>query len=565
MSANERFYLKVEAVNLSNFVYDTDNLSTIRGGGLMLLEIPDKVREMLHGEEDINGLKTISQGASWGLFSFRLKDPNNSRLPSMVAGRIRENLNKDLEIYKEKISKEFFIGDGSKEKRELSCQLAPKHATVMVEVTGPFEDKDFEKAKKELDAMVRWQQMRSPGVACPSVEEKAVTVENDGEQKSVRVCELDHVRPAAKASPHRINGRKRGVSESCYSRYKYGVWGKSDAWYDKTTGLDIPYLFTHEFNEITSNGPQEVENLHNKMAVIYFDGNSFGKLLDELCTSPERQEKFDKALRTYQKHALGAILKKIQQDEDGWINQECNHPEKEEKVPKIRLETLLWGGDEVIWVAPAWRGWWLLGEYFRLVEGGLDGSPWAFEGRRLTFAAGMVFCHHKAPIYRIKQMAEGLVYEVKSCNRTRNMAAHEVMESFDFAGPDLYRHRERRRPRSIHKKSMIIDGPNMLDIAWLFSAIKEKIPRRALHRLVMALYGEEPGKALEKFNLVLESALSSEDKACLDCLRACFHNREQAMWLHIHELWDYLVFPGAAGAPGKATSEKEGGKGHVQG
>ena len=39
------FYLHIEAVNISNFVYDTQDLSTIRGGGLLLLRAIDKITE----------------------------------------------------------------------------------------------------------------------------------------------------------------------------------------------------------------------------------------------------------------------------------------------------------------------------------------------------------------------------------------------------------------------------------------------------------------------------------------------------------------------------------------
>ena len=40
------FLLRMEGVNLSNFVFDTQDLSTIRGGGLLLLDAALRVEEM---------------------------------------------------------------------------------------------------------------------------------------------------------------------------------------------------------------------------------------------------------------------------------------------------------------------------------------------------------------------------------------------------------------------------------------------------------------------------------------------------------------------------------------
>ena len=38
-----QYYLRVEGVNLAHFVYDTQDLSTVRGGSLLLLRAVDEV------------------------------------------------------------------------------------------------------------------------------------------------------------------------------------------------------------------------------------------------------------------------------------------------------------------------------------------------------------------------------------------------------------------------------------------------------------------------------------------------------------------------------------------
>ena len=420
----------------------------------------------------------------------------------------------------------------------------------MVEVIEAGEKEAYQEDRERLAALVRWRQMCSPTVAFPSVKFEPVTVENDGKETKRRVCELDYVRPAAQCSEDWINGRKRAVSDSSYSRYQYGFWGKSDQWYEDVTGLKGLPLFTHHFQELAEkySGDEDPNpNIEGKLAVIYLDGNHFGRLQGEHCKTPSDQMAFDRKLREeYQAGALCYLLEKIRND-PAWIAEitvDENHPFPEcrngDTIEKIRLETLLWGGDELIWVAPAWRGWWLLGEFFRLVEGGFDGKPWSFRGNPLTFAAGLVFCHNTAPIYRIKELAHQLAEIVKSTSREKNMAAYQVLESFDMAGPDLGALRSRRRPDVVREEEMLIEGEKMLDIGKYFQEVKDRVPKRALYRAVQCLYSD-PKEVARRIE-ALDAELDPGARDCLECLKACF-SEGHGMWLHLLELWDYLVMP----------------------
>jgi len=79
------YYLRVEAVNLDNFVYDTNDISTIRSGSFLLLDTVNK----LESAHDLNGLlKKVSTGASAGLFRIIGNDPDN------VKKRVKNYLNK---------------------------------------------------------------------------------------------------------------------------------------------------------------------------------------------------------------------------------------------------------------------------------------------------------------------------------------------------------------------------------------------------------------------------------------------------------------------------------------
>ena len=554
-----KFYLRVEGVNLASYVYDTDNLSTIRGGGLTLLELPKKVEEWMKDfskeKLPIKDIKAISCGASWGLYSFSLSDPGKDLVPAELTRFIRRRLNESHSV---NLNKTLTVIDKSGEQATRKIKgrpsLEPVHATVMVEVTEAGKEAYFQEDRERLSALLRWRQMCSPTVAFPSVEKGPVEVENEGKKAKRRVCELDYVRPAALSSEHRINGRIRAVSASCYSRYQYGAWGKSDEWYSEVTGLkDLP-LFTHHFHELAgeeSDCPDPENSLYGKMAVIYIDGNHFGRLQGKHCKTPKDQEAFDRKLRLeYQARALGSLLEKIR-NEPAWINEitlddDCPFLDCQsgDKIKKIRLETLLWGGDEVIWVVPAWRGWWFLGQYFNLVGGGLGRSPWSFKGQPMTFAAGLIFCHNTAPIYRIKELARRLAEMAKGVSRKKNMVAYQVLESFDMAGPDFESFIRGRCPEGIKIDEMVLDGRDMLDIAGYFQGIKGQIPKRALYRAVQALYSgpEEAERPMDD----ITAQLDREARHCLDCLSGCFEG-EKSMWLHLLELWDYLVMPQGEG------------------
>jgi len=556
--ALKKFYLRLEAVNLDNFVYDTNNLSVIRGGGLMLLELPEHARQKLkeyqsNHDDQINKITTISKGASWGLFSIELKDEKQDCVPEEVAGFLKKNIQKDKPEPINEKEIEVFRPEGERKTEKWpppdkqKILYAPKHATVMVEAYGSQEKEEtFQEIREKLLAKLRWRQMQSPSIAFPTVVTGPVEVKKeDGTTESRYVCELDLVRPAAEQSEYKIKGQKRAVSSSSYARYKYGAWGKSDQWYEKITGLNNLPLFTHDFHEIANNigqNQKELSLLEGKMAVIYLDGNNFGKLQQEKCKTPDKQRQFDKKLREqYQNGTLKHLLDIIRNDED-WINPKCQFlgsKNKDETTPKIRLETLLWGGDELIWVAPAWRGWWLLGKYFQLVEGKLDGEHWEFEGVPLTFGAGIVFCHNTAPIYRIKNIAWQLAEEAKSVSREKNLAAVQVLESYDLAGTDFERFRKERRPLGVPVQDLLIKGGNMLEIAELFTTIKKELPRRQLYRLIKALLRGEKNKT--QYNTLIKG-LSESAQNNLECLESCFPS-EKAMWFHLLELWDYLIVP----------------------
>ncbi len=139
-------------------------------------------------------------------------------------------------------------------------------------------------------------------------------------------------------------------------RSEYGRGQKRGKFYKDRTNLDLK--FTSDLQELSSDPAQGI--LNGKIAVIYVDGNKFGDIARN-CINSEEQTQFDQQLREGQNAILKTLL------EEANINELWKYKDKNNEE-KTRLETLLWGGDELIWVVPAWLGWYTLNLFFKQAD-----------------------------------------------------------------------------------------------------------------------------------------------------------------------------------------------------
>lgn len=487
-----KYYLRIEGVNFDSFVLDTNHIKIIRGGSLMLLNSVDWLAEEITNPK----LDKITAGASWGLFAF---NADNDYRAGQVVAQVRTAFNKD-ERY--------------------------KHSTITVATLPAGEAKNYPMTRGRLEALSRWEQMQSPSVAIPGTEGK------------IRgVCELDTLRPAVEEIQLRREdaepeAKRKSVSQSVRVRWVEDGREREPkdkeidrlGFYEKRTNIrDLKFTRNlHDLAEAAKNRNLEPQqnfgNLEGKMAVIYLDGNNFGKLARNYCSSEEKQREFDKTLREkYQNGALKTLLTEIK-DGENW-----------KFKGRIRLETLLWGGDEIIWVVPAWKGWWMLGQFFRLTK------TWEIDKNVLTHGAGLVFCHNTAPIQPIIRLVKELGDLAKG-DRSTNRVAYQILESFDHTGSDLETVRKSRWPLQ-DKQAMILNGDTMLQAEAAISAIKQTdLPKRKLYRIAKLAFGN-PGKAMEQANKTKEG-IKELEKLWPEVER-CFGS-DLSAWLHLLELWDYV-------------------------
>ena len=484
-----QYYLRVEAVNLNNFVYDTKDLSTIRGGGLLLLNAVDWIAK----ESGTVKLTPVMTGASAGLYQFEAETPKDAK---QVPGLVLERL--------------------------VSLHPELKHASFVADIQV-IDDESGARFNQDLQRLIaknRWQQMQSPALAVPA----------QNAELTVEACRADGVRPGDKSEGDEY------FSKSVHSRRSHGRKEKQN-FYAQYIEESSTFHFTNDL-EVLTNDPHQ-GNLHHKMAVIYLDGNNFGKVKRGENGGLKRQKDFDVTLKEYRREMLRGLLKLIDGGSDWKFDDEL-----------IRMETLLWGGDEILWVVPAWKGWEVLSYFFRVSKG------WRFEEeKQLHHGGGMVFCHHNAPIFRIKALAHDLAELAKDKDRRQSLFAYEILESFDHVGRDLDAYRKERSVQPLEPglapdpKSLILAGHEMNNVLEAAKCLKEKLPRRKLHvmaeDLLCALQDAGEIKQREKkrkaiADELLKSLDDEESRKALGKLTTGLGG-EDARWLHLSALWDYMV------------------------
>jgi hypothetical protein len=479
----------VEAVNFDSFLLATSDLSSIRGAGLLLLRAPERI-----------GLKAVSIGGSTGLFEFEAADPD-------AADVVRRDAERRLSI--EGLQYATFVAD--------------------VEPLG----NDVRTTVARLVAKNRWRQMRSPSVVMPEVG-------IDG-----TVCALDDIGPATDSTYRKGAGTETGksqkiaVSAATVLRRDHGIEEKF-GFYESINRNIAGRDFVNDLDEMTDAPGQGL--LNNKMCLVYLDGNRFSKMGGR-CVDLDRLRQWFKLVKDNQNAFLKGVLDQIPGSDDGcwtWSGPAVtNRGELVQKRNVIRLETLQWGGDELTFVVPAWLGWWFLGEFYRTYGGaGKEFDPG--DGvTKLTHGAGLVFCHHKAPIHRVWKLAGDLADAPKSLGGDR--FAYQVLESFDHLGTGFKDARERLTGLSL--EDLAVDGSGMHKVPGAMNAFRAKFPRNKLFDIAQALGGGRVTDGLELGQKVVAASETQTEFTTLLSLLGGPKNSAHACWIHIAELWDYTRDP----------------------
>jgi hypothetical protein len=366
------YFLRVDAVNLAHFVYDTHDISTIRGGSYILLDSIIKLKQHFDGR-----MKAISTAASQGIFSFEC--PKNS----------------DETAYSEKLQKEVLTF--------LSTETSGQATFVATVEKG---DCKFPDVLEKLEAQIHRQQWRFPTVAIPEYKPTNQECYLDGWRPGVEEYRVDPDVPDKKISTSTQNRRERGrqIKQKLFEEQL----GKKYA--EQICVKDLSLLAKDKSQGI----------LNGKIAYIQTDGNSFGKLRRKFCISPDARGAFDKVIQEdFRNSFLKTLLQRADADPDF-------KTKDEEGNEALRVEVLVWGGDEMTLVVPAWKGLEVLELFYQQAA-----NSSSFNGEMMTHKAAIVFCHHNMPILQIRAIAEKLLVQTKK-------DIHQCLDDL-FAGDPDYR------------------------------------------------------------------------------------------------------------------------------
>jgi CRISPR/Cas system-associated protein Cas10 (large subunit of type III CRISPR-Cas system) len=331
-------------------------------------------------------------------------------------------------------------------------------------------------------------------------------------------CSTDLVRPQSLLEK-RFGKDGERISESVFQRRAYGKMNKQ-GFYEEETGISALANFVSDLGGLSDDKSQG--NLHHKLAVLYLDGNGFGAL-QTACKTPEELKKFDTDIKGKRRDFLKALFEEKILKENGWKT----------GIGEIRLEILLWGGDEMILVVPAWKGWETLDFFYR------KASEWHIGEKALHHAGGLVFCHHKANIHRITALAKELA-ELAKHDRSRSLFLSKALESFDHIGDkaeSFFAKSARPVTGEVDYRPFVLDGLNMPEIAEKVATLKRnEFPRSKFYQYLKELH---TGKQSEARETILTAVNESNAHETVEALTGLL-NGEAMCWLHIAELWDYI-------------------------
>ncbi len=542
------FYLRVEGVNLSHFINDTSDLSTTRGGGLLLLKAMQDVEDIAKSateninprqneideyQREIDALKNRIKTFDNELSELKKRsNPSEKNRRNTLRTNIKK-LSKHLEELKEKTEKLktntkidiptitkgaswglFNLRVATEEQgRPIYARVSQlfknephyKHATFVVDLHANTGDDSYQKDRDRLQTINRWQQMQAPSLA----------IYHSG----LTSCAVDKTRPADEPKRYVKDDKKEFVSESVFQRREYGRKQKQK-FYKKVTNIDARY--TQDLSTLSQSKDKGI--LDRKIAFIYIDGNDFGQTQRNSKTA-EQQKAFDENTRLGREQLLTNILKQIKDDPD-WLTSE----EDPKTRDTIRIETLLWGGDEIIWVVPAWKGWWMINEFYKQAKTLIQHKK-----KPLYHATGVVFCHHNAPIHRIDELAKRLA-DFSKINREKNLITYQILESFDHVGTDIAGFRQSRIYGLGKFDHLLIEAEEIGTIQRHIATLKdnENFARRKIYQIVQAYKNEGTNKAEEYI-----AKLPEDSREPLSKLQNIFGG-ENAHWLHLMDLWDYM-------------------------
>jgi len=510
----KEYLFRVEGVNLNHTVYDTSDISTIRGGGFYLLSrvgaLARKYSEYL-----------ITEGASTAVFKVTTENPEEFRQGML---RFLYGMNPDV------------------------GELIPE----MMFLVEHLENRgSFPELMAQLMGKIRLTQIQSPSLR---LFPDSLKPSREAKMKPMGFDALNRVLPANVSDE-----RKGNLSRFTHQRRGQGIILRERIYREllaKEMGTIGDYEFTTNLQHLSKDDLQG--NLSGKIAFIYMDGNKFGRLqrdftMSQLCN-------YDTKIQDLKKKFLAAILRLSKENKSFFSHDR-----------QVRLETLLWGGDELKLVVPAWLGWKVASLFYDLAEAEdmqiaakIDDKEIICE---LTYAMGLVFANHNNPIRNVDQIAVDLADAVKTDLSTNkafeypaynrkagNRMYYAVLESFETLPSNYQTFVQSRYGREYAHQAL--SPEDIKSLSEFGELLDEYFSRSCLHSIAHACSADTAGEYHDALQRGLDIC-EADDKGKAKLIRAIENVTGTVIvngvvkkggisriyrWRQVAELWDYLTW-----------------------
>lgn len=494
------FLARVEAINFGSTLFDTEDISTIRGASLTLeIGIARLVREHTRSHE------VLYVGGSQAAFVLRgIEDAGARKFAADLRQSLRAAVN-------------FPFG-----KPEFSDPAPTGHMLFAVEAV-PIVGGGVAAALARSQALVRRRQLRAPTVVAP----EAYALQ-DGEHPRDVICRVDSKRPISpdkgaemfvrtgqfaeaphdKATDHGETTRVR-LSHRSTDLREFGRSARGEL-YRELLGADAAPLdgfsFSQSFEDIVADPPDGLPiSVRGKIGVLYFDGVGFGAIRNDYISRGE-PDRFSQAVRDLFQDVVRRLLVTFAESSGSDTQQRYLVTRWDPKVaanrPHLRLETLMLGGEDYCVIVPGWLAWWTARHVLEAVErfASVTADP-------LKLRCGALICDSRTPIRGARRLADAMCNADDLRSLADNAVQFHVIESVEV--PDDALEMQRAKLFGVPDAAPFCFTLNQFqkveeDVIFL----KRALPRSQLYKLIKQL---ERGR--EAPHALVEAALERSDRA----------------------------------------------------
>lgn len=532
-----RFLLRIEGVNFDATLYDTSDLSTIRGASLALLRADKVVSEAIrkHGGTDV---ALIYSGASQAVFAFN-SSASDENAKDVVTG-VYQALSRPPYEFLSFVVNAFCVTTTD---ADVLAIVEARNRTSQFR-RWTIDLPTFDEATREYDERDQMRPASAKIRVAPRARTTVLPSENSNDEAGFEECL---------------------ASNSVAARRDYGRMERQGFYRSEVPEAAAGLRFVDSFGDIVGDAPDKLPlSLSNKIAVIYADGNSFTKIRGG---DIEAIQKFAAELKTKRNALLTEILNWFRRGIDAPEQRRCfAAPDfRKDDIWGLRFETLLWGGDEFRFVMPSWLALRFVEGFFRLTRN------WDFLDQRLTHSVGAVICHHKTPIRQVNVISEALAKTCKSAMKNQapqNAVSFAIFESHTPFDTDLsdYRNRQFGAHQKEHiealARALIFPGDQFADVLKTMAQIKDAkdgLPRSQIYGILRKVRDEGGYFSENALSCAAESlrryqvhAGATRDISSKDAILPVLGDEKRRLALDlalIADLWDYVdPFPFALSA-----------------